>query len=86
VSLHSEAGETCHQSSEKDDGLQKISDEEPRAFTGQTECPEPVQADDCSDNEDDPISVGRTRNVNRRLHDEHRHLFGFLFPDVSLAG
>ena len=60
--------EQHHKTTEDDDALQKIPQKEPCALTCQPKCSEPIQAYNRPNNEDDPIGVRNTCDVEWRLH------------------
>ena len=62
------AGEYRHHSDEDHNRHQKVPQEDPRAFPSKAKRSEPIEAEDRSTDEDDPISVRGTGDVEWRLH------------------
>lgn len=77
-----------HRETENDDRLQQISDKQPCAFSCQPQRSKPVQAEDQPDDEDDPIGVRRTCDVDRRRHTiigSRERLPRLFLPNVCFA-
>jgi len=85
--LQTDGNEHSHQNTENHNSLQEISHKKPCAFTSKAKCFEPIKAEQCSNDKNNPVGGGSASDMKRRLHSLYRWLPGRgLFPYISLPG